>query len=138
MSSAHTRWQARPFLDVDGRELVRVVQNEVGLERELRLVVVRNNQLVLADSVERFRSAVEYLDGSVVLLRPDVRTPDGVVRSSWASRRNRWPVINSARSLRVLGREDRAHLGERHVQFPQPVDHLRGRDLLTGVVVVAA
>jgi uncharacterized protein (DUF433 family) len=66
---------ARPFLDVEGRELVRVVQEQVGLERQLQLVVVRSGQLMLADPAERFRSAVEY-DGDVVsLLRPDPRTP---------------------------------------------------------------
>jgi len=66
---------ARPFLDVEGRELVRVVQEQVGLERPLRLVVVRNGQLVLVDAAERFTSSVEY-DGDVVgQLRPDARTP---------------------------------------------------------------
>jgi len=70
---------ARPFLEVEGRELVRVVQEQVGLERRLQLVVVRNGQLVLADSAERFSSAVEY-DGDVVgRLKPDVRTPDVVM-----------------------------------------------------------
>lgn len=67
---------ARPFLDVDGRELVRVVQEQVGLERQLQLVVVRNGQLVLATSAERFSSAVEYEGGVVGRLKPDVRTPD--------------------------------------------------------------
>lgn len=67
---------ARPFLDVDGRELVRVVQEQVGLERQLQLVVVRNGQLVLAATAERFSSAVEYVDGVVSRLRPDARTPD--------------------------------------------------------------
>jgi uncharacterized protein (DUF433 family) len=68
--------QARPFLDVDGRELVRVVQDQVGLERQLQLVVVRNGQLVLATSAERFSSAVEYVGGVVGRLKPDARTPD--------------------------------------------------------------
>jgi uncharacterized protein (DUF433 family) len=67
---------ARAFLDVDGRELVRVVQEQVGLERQLQLVVVRNGQLVLATSAERFSSAVEYEGGVVGRLKPDVRTPD--------------------------------------------------------------
>lgn len=67
--------QARPFLDVEGRELVRVVQEKVGLERQLRLVVVRNGQLVLAETAERFRSAAEYDDGQVIRLCPDARTP---------------------------------------------------------------
>jgi uncharacterized protein (DUF433 family) len=69
---------ARPFLEVDGRELVRVVQEEVGLERPLQLVVVRNDQLVLVETAERFRDAVEYENDVVGRLRPDARTP-GVV-----------------------------------------------------------
>lgn len=70
---------SRPFLDVDGRELVRVVQEDVGLERQLQLVVVRDGQLLLTPAAERFRSAVEY-DGPVAgLLRPDLRTPDVVM-----------------------------------------------------------
>jgi uncharacterized protein (DUF433 family) len=67
--------QVRPFLDVEGRELVRVVQEQVGLERQLQLVVVRNGQLVLADSAERFSTAVEYVNDEVGLLRPSPRTP---------------------------------------------------------------
>lgn len=69
---------ARPFLDVAGRELVRVIQERVGLERRLQLVVVRSGQLVLADPAERFHSVVDYDDGVVTRLRPDARTP-GVV-----------------------------------------------------------
>ncbi|HWD77234.1 MAG TPA: DUF433 domain-containing protein [Kribbella sp.] len=67
---------ARPFLDVDGRELVRIVQEQVGLERSLQLVVVRNGQLVLAESAARFRTAVEYVGDVVGRLKPDARTPD--------------------------------------------------------------
>ena len=70
---------ARPFLDVEGRELVRVVQEKVGLERQLELVVVRNGQLVLADSTARFRSLVDYADGIVSQLRPELRTPSVVM-----------------------------------------------------------
>jgi uncharacterized protein (DUF433 family) len=70
---------AHPFLDVEGRELVQLVQERVGLERRLQLVVVRNGQLVLADTAERFRSAVEYDDGVAGRLKPDSRTPDVVM-----------------------------------------------------------
>lgn len=70
---------ARPFLDVDGRELVLFVQEQVGLERELQLVVVRNGQLVLADTTERFQSAIEYEGGVAGRLRPELRTPDVVM-----------------------------------------------------------
>jgi len=70
---------AHPFLDVEGRELVQLVQERVGLERRLQLVVVRNGQLVLADTAERFRSAVEYDDGVAGRLKPDSRTADVVM-----------------------------------------------------------
>jgi len=70
---------ARPFLDVEGRELVRLIQDQVGLERRLQLVVVRNGQLVLADMAERFRSAVEYDDGVAGRFKPDLRTPEVVM-----------------------------------------------------------
>jgi uncharacterized protein (DUF433 family) len=66
---------ARPFIDVEGRELVRLVQEEVGLERSLQLVVVRSGQLVLADSAERFRAAVDYFDGVAGRLTPIPLTP---------------------------------------------------------------
>lgn len=69
---------ARPFLDVEGRELVQVVQQEVGLDRVLQLVVVRDGQYVLTPAAQRFSSAVEYDDSLASLLRPDARTP-GVV-----------------------------------------------------------
>lgn len=67
---------ARPFLDVEGRELVQVVQEQVGLERVLALVVVRDGQYVLTDGAERFRSAVEYSDSVASRLYPDRRTPE--------------------------------------------------------------
>lgn len=54
---------ARPLLDVEGRELVLKTQDEVHLEKALRLVVVlRNGQLALTPSAERFVSSVEYHD----------------------------------------------------------------------------
>ena len=67
---------ARPFLDVEGRELVQVVQEQMGLERVLALVVVHDGQYVLTDGAERFRSAVEYSDSVASRLHPDRRTPE--------------------------------------------------------------
>lgn len=67
---------ARPLLDVDGRELVRLVQDEVGLEGPLQFVVVRNGQLLLTPGTERFRGSVEYDGGVVTALRPSAATPD--------------------------------------------------------------
>lgn len=66
---------ARPLLDVEGRELVRAVQDEVGLDGRLQIVVVRNGQYLLAESTERFRSAVDYEDGAVSGVRPEAGIP---------------------------------------------------------------
>lgn len=87
--------RARPLLDVEGRELVRLVQDHVGLERQLQLVVVRNGQLVLADSAKRFSTAVEYVDDVVGLIRPDLRTPDVLMDPSRAFGQ---PAIRSVRT----------------------------------------
>lgn len=63
-----------------GRELVRKVQESVGLERGLQLVVVRSGQLMLTDEAERFRGAVEYdKNGAAKLLCPQPVTPDVVM-----------------------------------------------------------
>ncbi|HET8893270.1 MAG TPA: DUF433 domain-containing protein [Gaiellaceae bacterium] len=63
---------ARPYLDIAGRELVLKVQELVGLDRELQLVVVRNNQVVLAESADKFARAAIFgqKDGVVEMLRP--------------------------------------------------------------------
>jgi uncharacterized protein (DUF433 family) len=106
--------QARPFLDVEGRELVRVVQEQVGLERQLQLVVVRNGQLVLADSTERFSTAVEYIDNVVGLLKPSPRTPAVVMDPD---RSFGQPVVRNVRTESLAedfraggGREELAEL----------------------------
>lgn len=70
---------ARPFLDVAGREMVRAVQERVGVDLALQLVVVRSGQLVLADAAERFHSAVEYDQDEVARLKPEARTPSVVM-----------------------------------------------------------
>lgn len=70
---------ARPLLDVAGRELVLVVQEEVGLERSLQFVVVRNDQLMLTPAAERFRSAVRYVDNVAESLYPEHRTREVVM-----------------------------------------------------------
>lgn len=69
---------AQPFLDVQGRELVMRIQERVGLERRLQLVVVRNQQLVLASPAEQFRSRIDYDDGVACRLTPEALTP-GVI-----------------------------------------------------------
>lgn len=63
---------AKPYLDVAGRELVLEIQDSVGLDRHLHLVVVRNDQVVLAEPAERFSESATFRehDGVVELLRP--------------------------------------------------------------------
>lgn len=57
---------ARPFIDPLGREVVQRVQVEVGLERQLQLVVVRDNQLVLSLPAADYVEAVHFNDAGVV------------------------------------------------------------------------
>lgn len=51
---------ARPFLDVDGRELVRHVQQEVGITGHETLVVVRSGQAMMSAPVKRFLDDLRY------------------------------------------------------------------------------
>lgn len=57
---------ARTWLHVDGRELVRRVQDEVGLEGRLALVVVRTGQAILdwSPEAEDFRRSTEWTSDS--------------------------------------------------------------------------
>jgi uncharacterized protein (DUF433 family) len=95
---------ARPWLDVEGRELVRVVQDEVGLAQPLQLVVVRNDQLTLTDRAERFRAAVDYVGDEAVRLRPVDRTPSVVMDPERAFGQ---PAVRSVRT-EVLAEDYRA------------------------------
>jgi uncharacterized protein (DUF433 family) len=129
---------ARPFLDVEGRELVRVVQEQVGLERPLLLVVVRNGQLVLAETAERFRSAVEYDGGVVGRLRPDARTPHVMMdpRRSFGQ-----PAIRNVRTESLA--EDyragtsREELADLYDLTPEQVDEAIRFELIAGSERVA-
>ena len=67
---------ARPYLDTDGRELVLKVQEKVGLETELQIVVVRNSQIVLTEQAAKFARAVEFRQGDGVVER--LRPVDGI------------------------------------------------------------
>jgi uncharacterized protein (DUF433 family) len=61
---------ARPF--VNDRELVLAVQEDVGLAKGLRLVLVRNDQLVLTDPAQNFFESAQFGSASDVVerLRP--------------------------------------------------------------------
>lgn len=103
--------RARPLLDVEGRELVRVVQDEVGLVRPLQLVVVRSGQVMLTAATERFHAAVEYESGVASRLRPDPRTPE--VRMDPA-RSFGQPAIRSVRT-ETLAEDYRAGAGREEI-----------------------
>lgn len=125
--------QARPFLDVEGRELVRVVQGQVGLERSLQLVVVRSGQTMLTEASDRFSSAVEYDEGVVSLLRPDPRTPDVSMNPRRALGQ---PAIRSVRTESLA--EDfragtsRAELSDLYDLTPDQVDAAIRFELIAG------
>ncbi|MGH2842843.1 MAG: DUF433 domain-containing protein [Solirubrobacteraceae bacterium] len=75
---------ARTWLDVHGRELVRRVQEEVGLERSLALVVVRTGQSVMwSEEADAFSRSLEWtedtVNGQVERLRAQADLPDVVI-----------------------------------------------------------
>jgi uncharacterized protein (DUF433 family) len=76
LNSEYPLASARAWLDTDGKELVRRVQETVGLENRLALVVVRSGQGVLkwSKAAEDFRTSVEWTstdnDAQPRLLRP--------------------------------------------------------------------
>ena len=133
-SSAPTLWPKRDaLLEVEGRELVRVVQERVGLEAALRLVVVRNGQLVLVDAAQRFQTAVEYADDVVARLRPDARTPDVVMDPRRAFGR---PAIRGVRT-ESLAEDYRAGTGRDELVdlydlTPDQVDEALRFELIAG------
>lgn len=57
---------ARPLLDVSGRELVIQMQQEVGLDSSLQLVVVRNDQLVLTLPAHDYVGSADFGETDVV------------------------------------------------------------------------
>lgn len=129
---------ARPFLEVEGRELVQIVQQEVGLERGLQLVVVRDGQYVLTEAAERFSSAVEYTNDVAGLLRPDFRTPDVVMDPQRAFGQ---PAVRSVRTDSLAedyragtSREDLADLYD---LTPEQVDEAIRFELIAGAERVA-
>ncbi len=57
---------ARPYLEQRDRELVLRVQEKVGLEKQLRLDVVRSGQLALTTEADQFVRSVDFGDEGVV------------------------------------------------------------------------
>lgn len=125
-----------PWLEARGRELVRRVQQEVALDGPLRLVVVRNDQLVLTLPADRFVRSVDWEEGVVrrlhplpeldrVVLDPLRQFGDPVVRSV--------PTEVIAEQVRAGDRismiADLYDLTEEEVEQAIRYELLRGRDL---------
>jgi uncharacterized protein (DUF433 family) len=74
---------ARTWLDVKGRDLVLRVQQQVGLEHRLALVVVRTGQVFWTNPAEAFRKSIEWTgdDGAQQprLMRPAGDLPEVVI-----------------------------------------------------------
>jgi uncharacterized protein (DUF433 family) len=75
---------ARTWLDVQGQELVRRVQERVGLEGRLSLVVVRTGQhMMWSREADAFTRSIEWTeetpDGQVERLRAQADLPDVVI-----------------------------------------------------------
>lgn len=97
---------ASPWLAAEGNELVRRVQDHVGLEAGLRFVVVRSGQISLNLPVERFVASVDFGKAKKVVerIRPYPETPD-----VWLDplRRSGDPTIRATPTA-VLGEQFRA------------------------------
>jgi uncharacterized protein (DUF433 family) len=85
LDSKYPLASAKAWLAADGRELVRRVQEEVGLDRNLSLVVVRSGQAILdwSRQADDFRASAEWTgtdeDAQIRLLRPNSEIREVVV-----------------------------------------------------------
>lgn len=96
---------ARPYVSVQGRELVMDIQAEVGLDKKLQLVVIRNGQIVLSEETENFyRSATFSEQQEVIKLRPFTEIPEVEIDPL---RQFGEPVVRSVRT-EIIGEQVRA------------------------------
>lgn len=97
---------ASPWVAAEGNELVRRVQDAVGLDAGLRFVVVRNDQISLNLPVKRFVSAADWGEDEVFVhrIKPRKETPD-----VWLDplRRSGDPTIRATPTA-VIGEQFRA------------------------------
>ena len=107
----HPLATARPFLDVEGRELVQRVQDETNLDPSLWFVI-RSKQLIFPSmAVQRFREVAEYdNDGTVIRFN---LAENVVIDPEFASGE---PTIKGRR-LRVSDIVDAATAGESDVSI---------------------
>jgi uncharacterized protein (DUF433 family) len=128
---------ARPLLDAAGQELVMRVQEETDLDPSLRLVVVRNGQLVLTMPADNYRRSVDFDEDSGVVRR--IR-PVTELEDVWLDpiRQFGSPVVRSVPTEviaeQVLAGDDPAHIAELYelseAEVLQAIRYelLRGRD----------
>lgn len=62
----HPLATARPFLDVEGRELVQRVQDETNLDQSLRFVIRSKQAILPSMALQRFREVAEYDNAGTV------------------------------------------------------------------------
>lgn len=102
---------ARPLLSVEGRELVREVQDELDISDEIHLVVVRDGQLLLSDGIERFRQRVVWQDDLATALVPQETAPSVRIDPEHAFG---WPSIRNVRTD-AIAEDYRAGLGAEEI-----------------------
>lgn len=124
---------ARPLLDVEGRELVRIVQERVGLEKSLQLVVVRNGQSMLTAATERFSAALQYVGGEASTIRPDLRTPIVVMDPARAFGQ---PAVRNVRTETIASDyragSAREELADLYDLTPEQIDDALRFELIVG------
>ncbi len=124
---------ARPFVDAEGRELVRAVQDEVGVDRALQFVVVRNGQTLLAPAMQRFTATAHFDADVVTLLRPSARTPE--VRMD-PTRAFGQPAVRNVRTDALAeayrAGSSREELADLYELSPQQVDEAIRFELIAG------
>lgn len=96
---------ALPYLEEKGRELVMRIQDQVGLEKELRLVVVRNGQLVLTTQTDQFVRSVDF--GTMGVVQRMHPLPD--LEHVWLDPRRQFgePTVRAVPTA-VIGEQARA------------------------------
>lgn len=108
---------ARTWLEAEGKELVRKIEDSVNLDRPLRLVV-RNNQLIQwSDPAEAFSRSVNWSgvgpDAEITVVRPDKAVPSVLIDPL---RGFGEPVVRGVRT-EILGELYRA--GESHQRIAE-------------------
>jgi hypothetical protein len=107
------------------------------LDPHMQLVVIRNGQLVLAETTQRFRAVVDYDADVVGRLRPDARTPDVVMDPLHSSASQLFATCARRRWQRTSGCSSQ-ELAELYDLTPELVDEAIRFELIAGPERAAA